>query len=245
MQKGWYIGTSGWSYKNWDQKFYPKNVKGEEKLAHYSNHFNGVEINASFYRDIQPATYQKWKANVPESFAFAVKLNRYLTQMKKLKIDDQSRQRLDTFFEGVHNLGANLGAILIQLPPSFKKNIERMEAFLEQLPKGYRYAVEFRNDSWFDKETESLLSRYNTAFVISDSPEWPLHITNTADFLYMRFHGKEKLFVSQYKNEDLQDWAKTIKPFKDKPGNGYIFFNNTDKGYAIGNAEKIRQLIIE
>ncbi len=243
MSTQWFIGTSGWSYKNWDKKFYPPDLKAENKIAHYSKHFNATEVNASFYQNLDPETYQNWRQLVPADFSFTVKLNRYMTQMKKLKVDDQTKERLDQFFEGVKNLGDKLGCILIQLPPSLKKDPEKLGNFMEVLPGEYQYALEFRNNSWFDKETENLLKSFNAAFVISDSPKWPCHITTTADFIYVRFHGKEKLFISQYKEEDLESWAKTLYQFKESNKTGYCFFNNTDHGYAIGNAKKIRELL--
>lgn len=245
MSSIWFIGTSGWSYKNWDKKFYPSDIKDEEKLAHYSQHFNAVEVNASFYRHLTTETYEKWNRLVPNDFAFVVKLHRYMTQMKKLKVDDKSREQLDQFFESIQPLGAKLKTILVQLPPSLKKDLVKLTHFLESLPQDYRYAFEFRDGSWFDKETKDLLQKHNIALVISDSPDWPSHVAATTDFSYIRFHGKEKLFVSQYKEEDLEKWAQKLNNLQKSVKTNYCFFNNTDQGYAIGNAKKIRELLTE
>ncbi len=243
MKPAMFIGTSGWSYKNWDKKFYPPSIKQEDKLSHYSEHFNATEVNASFYRILDSKTYEHWHQLVPDNFVFAVKLNRYLTQMKKLKVDNAAQEKMDQFFEGVQKLGQNLAVILVQLPPSLQKNLDKLGNFLDKLPSAYRYAFEFRNKSWFDKETENLLKEYNAGLVISDSPQWEHRITTTASFLYARFHGKEKLFLSQYKEEDLEQWAKKLKQLQNNVDQCYCFFNNTDQGYAIGNAKKLRELL--
>lgn len=243
MKPAMFIGTSGWSYKNWDKKFYPVSIQQADKLAHYSEHFNATEVNVSFYKNLEPKTYEHWRELVPADFVFAIKLNRYLTQMKKLKVDQAAQEMLDQFFEGVQKLGHHVAVILIQLPPSLNKDIEKLGTFLNNLPKAYRYAIEFRNKSWFDQETEGLLRENNVGFVISDSPQWEHRITTTANFLYARFHGKEKLFVSQYKEEDLEKWSQTLSRLQNKVDQCYCFFNNTDQGYAIGNAKKLRELL--
>lgn len=239
----WLIGTSGWSYKNWDKEFYPKGVKGVDKIRHYSQHFNAVEINASFYNHIESSTYEKWAALVPENFEFVVKLHRYVTQMKKLKADDKLRESLDKFFESIQGLGKNCGPILIQLPPSLKKDLDKLGNFLELLPNEYRYAMEFRHASWFDQETEDLLHKHRTALIISHSPKWPMHITSTTDFIYLRFHGKEVLFVSAYEENDMKSWGKELNKLAGNTERGYIFYNNTDQGHAITNANQIKKYL--
>jgi uncharacterized protein YecE (DUF72 family) len=240
----WYIGTSGWSYRNWNTQFYPKGLKAHEKLGYYSKHFSAVEVNASFYNLLARETYEQWRAQVPTDFNFAVKLHRYLTQMKKLKIDDKACEQRDHFFEAVAGLGSQLGVILIQLPPSLKKDIPKLETFLEAMPTDYRYAIEFRNDSWFDEETAEALKKHNVAVVISHSPEWPYWIISTADFSYARFHGKDELFTSPYSDKDLQDWANTLQSLQNGDQKGWIFFNNTDQGHAVENAKILERFLI-
>lgn len=232
----WYIGTSGWSYRNWNTQFYPKGLKAHEKLGYYSKHFSAVEVNSSFYNLLARETYEQWREQVPTDFTFAVKMHRYLTQMKKLKIDDKAREQRDQFFVGVAGLGSQLGVILIQLPPSLKKDIEKIGEFLEAMPGDYRYAIEFRNESWFDEEVADVLKKHNVAAVISHSSEWPYWIMPTADFIYARFHGKNELFTSPYPEKDLQEWAETLQSLQPGDQKGWILFNNTDQGHAVQNA---------
>lgn len=239
----WFIGTSGWSYKNWDKEFYPKGTKSGDKIKYYSEHFNAVEINASFYNHLKPSTCESWREQVPEGFKFAVKMHRYITQMKKLKADDQLKETLDQFHESIQPLGKKLGPILIQLPPSLKKDLDKMEQFLRLLPADHKYAIEFRNDSWFTEDTESLLADHNIALVTAHSPKWPMHITKTADFLYLRFHGKEDLFVSPYQEEDMKDWANRLDELSENASQGFAFFNNTDQGHAVTNAKQLENAL--
>jgi uncharacterized protein YecE (DUF72 family) len=240
----WYIGTSGWSYRNWNTQFYPKGLKAHEKLGYYSRHFSAVEVNSSFYNLLARETYEQWRAQVPADFTFSVKLHRYLTQMKKLKIDDKACEQRDHFFEAVAGLGSQLGVILIQLPPSLKKDIPKLETFLEAMPTDYRYAIEFRNDSWFKEEVTEVLKKHNVAVVISHSPEWPYWIMPTADFIYARFHGKDELFTSPYADKDLKEWAATLQSLRPEDQKGWIFFNNTDQGHAVGNAKILERFLI-
>ncbi len=232
----WYIGTSGWSYRNWNTRFYPKSLKAHEKLGYYSQYFSAVEVNSSFYNLLAQETYEQWRKQVPVDFTFVIKLHRYLTQMKKLKMDDKARKQRDQFFEGVSGLGTRLKVILIQLPPSLKKDIAKLETFLEAIPREYRYAIEFRNKSWFDEEVADVLKKHNVAAVISHAPQWPYWIMQTADFIYARFHGKFELFTSPYPESDLQEWAGTLQSLEYGDQKGWVFFNNTDQGHAVENA---------
>jgi uncharacterized protein YecE (DUF72 family) len=239
----WYFGTSGWSYKNWDRQFYPKDIPADQKLAHYAKTFSAVEVNTTFYHYLTRDTCRHWASLVPEGFRFSVKLHRYLTQMKKLKLDDKAKAARDRFFEGLAELEARTGVILIQLPPSLKKNLERLQAFLEALPSNYRYALEFRNGSWFDAEVASLLEQYQVGVVVSDSPEWACWQKATGGMVYARFHGRPELFKSPYEKADLQAWAQTLASLKAAEQPGWVFFNNTEQGHAVKNGEQLRALM--
>lgn len=239
----WYIGTSGWSYAKWDRKFYPANLKAEEKLAHYSKYFSSVEVNASFYHHLGADTYRQWRAKVPSGFSFSVKLHRYLTQMKKLKIDDKARAERDWFFEEIQGLHDQLGVILIQLPPAFKRNLERLNNFLEAMPGGYPYAIEFRNDSWFDEEVAEVLDHKRVGVVVSHAPKWPYWLKATGNFVYARFHGKTELFRSAYDADTIKAWADAIMLLKKVEQPGWIFFNNTVQGHAVHNAQQLARLL--
>jgi len=247
MSKGKvYIGTSGWVYSHWDSLFYPEDLPSKDKLKYFSKHFKTAEVNYSFYRLPRPTTYQKWYSETPEDFLFAVKANRFITHIKRLK---GVKAAWKSFLDNTLNLKEKLGPVLFQFPPSFKfnkENIDRLEEFLKIITKSgsMRYAFEFRHKSWCDKKIYNLLKKYNTAWVIADSPVYPRADEVTADFVYVRMHGSKVLFTSNYTKKELQDLAKKIKNWQVQNLNIYVYFNNDAMGYAVENAKMLKRLII-
>jgi uncharacterized protein YecE (DUF72 family) len=258
-----YIGTSGWQYYHWKGKFYPKDLPSKYFLKFYSKHFNTVEVNTSFYHFTKKSTFGKWvtqintgferintdKDNPHKSvsnphksvnFLFSIKLHRLFTHFRKLKLNKDDKRILKETIETYKVLGKNLGPILIQLPPSLKKDLNVLEKFLKNF-RNLRLAIEFRHKSWLDKETYNFLKKKKVAFVISDSPRWPTDIVKTADFVYIRFHGKPHLFASKYEKEELQRYAKEIK--KLKPRTLFAYFNNDAEGYAIEDALEFKKIL--
>jgi len=235
-----YIGTSGWQYSHWKEKFYPKNLTSKDFLKFYSKYFNTVEVNTSFYHFTKKETFERWKKEVNKNFLFSIKLHRFFTHFRKLKLNKDDKRILKETIEGYKVLGKNLGPILIQLPPSFKKNLKIIEKFLKNF-NNVILAIEFRHFSWLDKETYNFLSKKKVAFVISDSPRWPTEIIKTCDFVYVRFHGKPHLFASRYEKEELQRYAKEIK--KLKPKTLFAYFNNDAEGYAVENALEFKKIL--
>lgn len=243
------IGTSGWQYSDWVGTFYKKGLKAKQKLEYFASRFPTVEINSSFYRLPGSDTFRTWHENAPEEFIFSVKFPRYVTQMKKLIVDEASKPFITGFLDNSTNLKKNLGCVLIQLPPSFKCDEDRLKKFLKFLfsyAKKIKYkadfAIEFRNDTWFTESVYKILNKYNIAFVISSSSRWPAAETITADICYIRFHGPTILFNSSYSGEELQKRAKFIQSHKEVK-KFYIFFNNTMNRHAIGNAEYLMKLL--
>jgi uncharacterized protein YecE (DUF72 family) len=237
------IGTSGWLYKDWAERFYPKKLKNNEKLPYLAEHFPTVEINSSFYRLPSKETFTLWHKRVPEKFLFSVKFPRFITQMKKLGLDENSKGYGHDFITNSANLKEHLGAVLVQLPPNFGCNYERLEIFITWLKKQYlrrKYRpdlfVEFRHATWFNGQVYALLRKNNIGFVISDSSVWPQEKIFTADSSYIRFHGPGKLFASSYSEKELQKWAKFIVSQK-KIKRFYIYFNNDLSAKAIDNAK--------
>lgn len=239
----WHIGTSGWTYKEWDDFFYPRGFKGPRRIRYYSRQFNATEVNASFYHTLRDTVYKKWHSEVNRDFRFAVKMHRYITQVRRLTPDDQMQDSLNRFFQNVSFLNVNLGPVLIQLPPSLKADKQKLDGFLKMLPEGYRFAMEFRDDSWFGDEVKEILQKHNCARVISQSSKWPVITGASADFLYARFHGPGKLFESYYSNEALESWAKQLLLDARNAKEAFVFFNNTAEDYAINNARKMQQLL--
>jgi uncharacterized protein YecE (DUF72 family) len=234
-----YVGTSGWQYYHWKGKFYPEDLPSKDFLKFYSKYFNTVEVNTSFYHFTKKSTFEKWKKEINKNFLFSIKLHRLFTHFRKLKLNKDDKRILKETIEIYKVLGKNLGPILIQLPPSLKKDLKVLEKFLKNF-KNLELAIEFRHKSWLDKETYNFLKKKNVAFVISDSPRWPTDIVKTADFVYIRFHGKPKLFASKYEKEELQRYAKEIK--KLKPKTLFAYFNNDAEGYAVEDALEFQKL---
>jgi len=237
-----YIGTSGWQYYHWYGKFYPQNLKSKDFLKFYSQHFNTVEVNTSFYRFAKEKTFQNWKKQVPKNFLFAIKFHRLFTHFRKLKLNKEDRRILEETLKSYQVLRKNLGPVLIQIPPSLKKNLKVLQSFVKNLKKfsKIRFAIEFRHKSWLDKEVYQFLKKNKIAFVISDSPRWPTDFVKTTDFVYVRFHGKPKLFASKYELQELKEYSEKIK--KLKPKTLFVYFNNDFEGYAVENALEFKKL---
>jgi uncharacterized protein YecE (DUF72 family) len=172
-------------------------------------------------------------------FLFSIKLHRLFTHFRKLKLNKDDKRILKETIEGYKVLGKNLGPILIQLPPGLKKDLKVLEKFLKNF-ENLKLAIEFRHKSWLDKETYNFLKKKKVAFVISDSPRWPTDIVKTCDFVYIRFHGKPRLFASKHEKKELQRYAEEIK--KLKPKILFAYFNNDAEGYAVEDALEFQKL---
>ena len=234
------IGTSGWSYAHWRKIFYPESMPSTRWLTYYVRYFETVEINNSFYNLPQASTFAKWKADVPQDFVFAVKANRFITHMKKLKNIEEA---LETFLERVSVLKRNLGPILFQLPPSLKFDPARLDDFLALLPRRRRYAVEFRHPSWVNDRAIEILARRNVAFCIHDLLDIPCPDYVTSSFAYFRFHGFNEKYGGTYPKRVLTQCAERMVPLLRKGIDVYAYFNNDAFGYAIKDAIKLRQIV--
>lgn len=240
-----FIGTSGFSYWHWKGRFYPEELKQNQWLTYYSNTFNTVELNVTFYRTVRPSTFAKWSAMVPEDFVFVVKGPRVITHINRLKTDQEALRKFRSSNVG---LGEKVRCILWQLPPSFKKDSHVLENFLKSIHEDevlskLSHAFEFRHSSWFDENVYSLLSESDAALVVSHSQRCPCEVRRTTSFMYFRFHGGERLYSSNYSNDELEEWAKIIRPEISK-GDVYVFFNNDINAYAVYNALTLRSFIL-
>jgi uncharacterized protein YecE (DUF72 family) len=236
-----FIGTSGWSYKHWRGPFYPSgSAKGIDQLRFYAERFDTVEVNGTFYRLIEVDTFRRWREETPPGFVFACKGSRYLTHMKRLKDPEQGALR---FFERVEALGDKLGPIVFQLPGRFKPDRERLTGFLKALPKGHRYAFEFRDPAWFQPEILEALARHNAALCLYEfaGQEAPLEVT--ADFVYIRLHGPDGPYRGSYGEPALKTWAERIREWA-RPGRDvYCYFDNDDRAFAPKNALRLKELL--
>lgn len=238
------IGTSGWSYDDWREgKFYPENLKKIDELGFIAQHFSTVELNASFYHLPKKKTFQNWKKRTPDNFTFAVKASRYITHIKKLK---DPADPWGNFYERAKLLGKKLGPVLVQLPPSWKKNKKRLQNFLKTAKKNHpKLAFEFRHPSWFCDEIYDILRKNNCALVYANcGQKWPqVWKETTNDFTYIRMHGPDGSYASKYSKSQLQNLTEKLeKPLK-KDKEVYVYFNNDYHGYAIENAKMIKALM--
>lgn len=231
------VGISGWTYAPWRGVFYPKDLKRQYELEYAASHFRSIEINGTFYGLQRPDAFLAWAEQVPANFLFSIKGPRFVTHIRRLR---EVEVPLANFIaSGVLRLGVHLGPILWQLPPNFRFEPERIEAFLRLLPQDaqaarelgrkhdsrlrapawleteknrpMRHAMEIRHDSFRCRQFIELLRKYRVALVCADSVAWPRLMDVTADFVYCRLHGSEELYSSGYDNDALDVWARRIK----------------------------------
>ena len=232
------IGTSGWHYADWQGRFYPEKLAKNKWFEHYAKVFDTVEINNTFYRLPKEQTFQNWHRQAPKNFLFAVKANRFITHIKRLKDPQESLER---FFKGAKLLRKNLGPILYQLPPSFHRDLDRLESFLEVLSKKLIAVFEFRHKSWFSQDTCDLLRKFNAGFCIHDMPAMKVPRVVTSDVIYIRFHGPTGRYQGNYSKSALQDWAGWIKDNLKGKKAVFAYFNNDYNAYAINNAKTLKE----
>jgi uncharacterized protein YecE (DUF72 family) len=235
-----HVGTSGWSYRSWRGSFYVESVSPRDELAFYARHFSTVEVNNSFYRLPTRETVKSWRDTVPDDFIFAIKASRFITHMKRLRDPEQP---ISLLFDRIVVLGYRLGPILFQLPPRWHKNTERLEAFLNELPRDHRYAFEFRDPTWFDQEVYDLLSKHRAALCIYDMAGTRSPMVTTADFVYVRFHRPAGEDTWTYDRATLAEWADLIKSWVESGRSVYCYFNNDPGGAAPTNAQELRELL--
>lgn len=240
------IGTSGWTYPSWKGTFYPEDLPSARFLEFYTKRFPTTEVNYSFYHLPRPATYQKWAAQVPEGFVFAVKASRLITHTKRLTgVEDPWR----VFLQNAQSLEACLGPILFQFPASFRCDHARLAEFLKMArtvapgADRLRLVFEFRHESWFSDEVYSLLRSHGAALCSADSNKYPRREVTTASFVYFRFHGRTRLFASDYTKAELAEEAKKMRRLLKEGQDVYVYFNNDAEGHAVANARTLTAMM--
>ena len=215
------VGTSGYAYKEWKGSFYPESLKTDDYLQFYASRFATVEINNSFYRFPLANVLENWGAQTPTGFQFAVKANQRITHRYRLKdVEDVTSD----FVERCQVLGDRLGAILFQLPPNFPRDDERLTTFLDILPTGGRYAIEFRHKSWLDDRVFDRLTNHNVALVVQDDESLGMPRRVTADFTYVRLRRDE------YSNADLDTWEKWLQDQAKHKRDALVFLKHDEGG---------------
>ncbi len=236
------IGCSGWNYDHWrNGVFYPPRCPPRLWLDYYARFFDTVEVNATFYRLPTVKAVQGWVDQSPEDFCFAVKMSRYVTHVKRLRDLSPS---LELFYGRIEPLVASpkLGPVLWQLPPTFRRDDERLASALAQLPPG-RHCFEFRHESWFDDDVMQLLRQHGVALVIGDRPEVHSFQTHelTADWTFVRFHAGSGGTRGNYSENELREWAERLRAWPVREA--FVYFNNDWEGFAIRNAFRLKELL--
>ncbi|MCD6550070.1 DUF72 domain-containing protein [bacterium] len=239
-----FIGTSGFSYLHWGKDvFYPKDLPRSSWFEYYFKYFNSVEINSSFYHLPSEKTFTSWYNKAPSGFIFAVKVSRIITHIKKIQ---NCTSPWKEFLNRALLLKEKLGPFLFQFPPNWKKDLKRLENFVELITnfdKSLRFAFEFRHSSWYSQDVyDFFLSRKNISFCIIDSPYWPKTKEVFGDFVYIRMHGRKSLYSSNYSQKELKTLAQEIKGYLNKGLDVYCYFNNDAQGFACNNARGLLKL---
>lgn len=235
------IGTSGYEYEHWKGVFYPEGLPKTKWFGHYAQHFDTVELNSTFYRVPGAETFARWREAAPPGFEYVLKYSRFGAHLKRLA-DPESH--IAYFMERARELGSTLGPILLQLPPRWNANTERLDAFLNASPAGQRWAVEFRDASWLCAEVFAVLRSHNAALVVHDRlPDHPDE--PTADWVYLRFHGPRGDYSTAYSAQQLEAAARRIREHQAAGLDVYAFFNNDVEGHAVKNATTLRQHLNE
>ena len=235
-----FVGTSGYQYRHWLGRFYPRAPRIKDELDFFARHFQTVELNNPFYRLPEADTFADWAARTPDDFVFAVKASRYLTHIKRLADPNEPVERL---MDRASRMGGKLGPILLQLPPTLRRDVGRLRATLAAFPPKTRLAVEFRHDSWFTDDVRATLTDCGAALCLVDrgsklvTPRW-----RTADWGYMRFHWGRSAPESCYGSSALEARARVIADLWPKDEDVYVYFNNDPNACALRDARIFARL---
>ena len=252
------LGCSGWNYpdlppKGWLGVFYPS--KDTRMLKYYSQYFDTAEMDSTFYEKyyskMTRETFIGLVRATPEDFEFSIKIPETITYKKRLDMNKGGIDDLSEFLYKISPLkdSNKLGTLLIQLPPSFTvKEFRNTEKFLDGLPSGYDYAVEFRHKSWRTEGPWEMLKQYNVATVITDCPDEELQflseVTATANHSFVRWHGRKKGFWYDYlySKEELTPWVDKVNRIMEQTKVTRGYFNNHMAGKAVLNALQFKEM---
>ena len=230
-----HVGCSGWMYNDWRGVVYPERLPMRRWFDHYSTMFDTVEINNTFYRLPEAATVEGWAAQAPPGFVYAIKLGQFGSHRMKLR---DAASWMPNHLDRAERLGPSLGPTLVQLPPRWKRNVERLDEFLSVVPKSMRWAVELRDASWLHDDVFSTLKRHDAALCIHDLlPDHPWELT--AGWTYVRFHGPralEEKYRGLYGGRRLAPVARRLQAWLDDGNDVYAYFNNDYEGDAVEDA---------
>ena len=245
-EPGLYLGTSGWSYADWEGSLYPEGLPPGSRLSEYAKHYATVEIDSTFYGTPRNSTVEKWREVVPEGFLFAAKFPKEVTHDRNLVgVEAETVAFLRTMAE----LGDRLGPLLLQLPPSFTvEGMGVLEDFLKGLPEGFRYAVELRHRSWLESDLPEMLRERGVALTLIDYPRMPRLAEATTDFSYIRWLGNRREFPSGHaypkkdRTGDLRWWSGLVDRFLAEGKTVFAYANNHYQNHAPSTIEKFLEI---
>lgn len=239
-----HTGTSGWSYEQWVGSFYPEITRPSRYLEYYSSLFDTVEIDSTFYYPPEEKTIRKWTSQTPDNFKFCPKMFRKITHDLKL-IGTQNE--VDSFMNRIRIFGKKLGITLIQLPPSLSfRDINLLKDFVEILPENYNFAMEFRDESWFNPQVYSLLEKNHIILAWSDIPYAKKHSVKTAETIYLRLVGDRSISEDKFgsvrvnRNSELEWWSLKLKEMTRENEHTFVFANNHYQGFGPGTLNLLR-----
>jgi uncharacterized protein YecE (DUF72 family) len=241
----WYLGTMGFSYKDWDGVFYPSGLNPRNYLTHYSRIFNAAELDTTFYGTPRAESVYHWASQTPEAFRFCAKFPQAITHDLGLA---GVRDETAAFLKTMSLLEDKLGVLLLQFPPSFTvEKTPALVSFLAELPTDLRFAVEFRHRSWHTLETADLLSLYKVAWAATEFPGLPTTIHRTAPFLYIRWIGQHGSFERHTherldRSPELRSWWVQLQAHLEQVEAVYGFFNNDYAGFAAATCNKFKSM---
>jgi len=236
----WYIGCSGFHYKHWKGVFYPDDTPQKKWFEFYTEHFNTLELNVTFYRFPQLSFLQSWYQPSPPEFRFSVKAPKAITHFKQFH---NCADMLSSFYETINDgLQEKLGPVLFQMPPRFKYDEVRLQRIIDNLDPSFSNVVEFRHESWWRPDVYAGLARHNISFCGMSHPLLPDDLIVNTPVVYFRFHGVPFLYSSPYTTEYLQQVVDTVKNNREVK-QGWFYFNNDVTAAAIANAKEMMGMV--
>jgi uncharacterized protein YecE (DUF72 family) len=246
-----YVGCSGWSYDGWLGHFYPSNLDRKDFLKYYSQVFDFVEIDSSFYNAPNVFMTKRWASLTSDNFRFTAKFPRSITHEKRLAADADSEKELRYFFDVMRPLRTKLLALLLQLPPSLtaKEGVKKLEILTNMLDQDFRYAIEFRHQSWFERSVYRLLSDNNISLAWSQLDDMQTPAELTSDFVYLRFIGDRSIDEREFgriqkdRSKDLKMWSNSLDRVKDNATLAIVAANNHYAGFGPATANSFRKMV--
>ena len=229
------VGTSGYNYPEWKGSFYPEKFPQKKMLPYYAERLDTVEINYTFYRLPTQRLLAGWSAVTPAGFRFTLKAPRRITHEARLA---DCTEITRAFCRAAETLGDKRGALLFQLPPWFRKNVDVLARFLDTLPPDARAAFEFRHASWHDPAVTELLAAHGAALCIADSERLrtPVHVTARHGYFRLRDQG--------YGDADLARWAETIARSTGDCQEVYVYFKHEERGAGPDFAKRLLDRLV-